>query len=68
MVFPGGHFGQSGSSIQMDDLNCNGTEIDVSDCQFQGWGQHNCGHNKDVGIECRKLSKFCFIAFGIKYI
>lgn len=29
-----------------------GSENDISDCKFGGWGQHNCGHGENVGIEC----------------
>lgn len=39
----------------MDDLNCDGTENDISACNFRGWDKNNCGHSEDVGLQCRKL-------------
>lgn len=36
----------------MDDVNCIGTEYALSECTHYGWGNHNCGHGEDVGINC----------------
>ena len=41
----------------MDDLQCDGSETDISNCRFAGWGSNNCGHGQDVSVAC---SKFCF--------
>ena len=41
----------------MDDMNCRGTENDISTCQFNGWGNNDCGHDQDVGVECRMYIK-----------
>nr|XP_022333493.1 deleted in malignant brain tumors 1 protein-like [Crassostrea virginica] len=39
----------------MDDMNCGGKELDISDCGFGGWGQNNCGHSEDIGVICEPL-------------
>ncbi|KAM6309010.1 LOW QUALITY PROTEIN: scavenger receptor cysteine-rich type 1 protein M130-like [Aegotheles albertisi] len=31
---------------------CQGTEAALPDCRHFGWGQHYCGHNRDVGVIC----------------
>lgn len=53
-VYPGGNFGHSTLSSKMVDLNCKGSEKDISACQSTGWGSHNCRQRNDVGVECRK--------------
>ena len=43
----------SEGQIWMDELTCNGEESVLSDCRFDGWGLHNCGHSEDVGVQCQ---------------
>ena len=38
--------------IWLNDLRCSGFEEDLSQCQHDGWGVHNCGHSEDVWISC----------------
>ena len=46
------HFGKGSGSIWMDDLQCTGDEQSIFDCDYKGWGQHNCGHREDAGVVC----------------
>lgn len=39
-------------TIWLDDMHCSGNEQKLSDCPHRDWGEHNCGHSEDVGIEC----------------
>jgi len=48
----GNRFGAGTGDILLDDVNCQGSETSLSDCQHAGWGQHNCGHDEDVSIVC----------------
>ena len=36
----------------MDNVQCNGTEASIADCQHNGWGRHNCEHRDDASVSC----------------
>ncbi|NXL74768.1 MARCO protein, partial [Leptocoma aspasia] len=38
--------------IWLDDVSCTGSENTITDCNKRGWGEHNCSHREDVGVEC----------------
>lgn len=47
------HVGQGYGPIWLDNVQCNGHESSLNQCQHRGWGVHvNCGHRLDVGIVC----------------
>ena len=45
-------FPQGSGPIRLDDVNCDGTESEVTDCSHPEWGANNCGHREDVGVIC----------------
>uniref|UniRef100_A0A8B9T1C8 SRCR domain-containing protein n=1 Tax=Anas platyrhynchos TaxID=8839 RepID=A0A8B9T1C8_ANAPL len=49
-------FGQGTGRIWLDDMNCNGTEVDLSACRTRPWGEHNCNHGEDAGVVCSAFS------------
>ncbi|XP_065928600.1 deleted in malignant brain tumors 1 protein-like [Magallana gigas] len=45
-------YGPGSGPIWLDDVNCEGSEINIDECQHQMWGSHNCNHGNDVSINC----------------
>jgi len=38
--------------IWLDDVQCQGTENALSNCQHRPWGSNNCAHTEDVSLTC----------------
>ena len=38
--------------IWLDKVACLGSELSLSSCPHSGWGNKNCGHDKDAGVLC----------------
>ena len=50
-------FGQGTGPIWLDDVQCVGDEIAISECHHTGWEVHNCRHFHDAGVVCRPKGK-----------
>ncbi|XP_011674148.1 deleted in malignant brain tumors 1 protein [Strongylocentrotus purpuratus] len=48
----GGTYEQGSDPIYLDDVDCSGYESRLTDCSNTGWGNHDCGHSEDAGVQC----------------
>ena len=48
------HFGQGIGKIWIDQLNCNGDEDSIFECDMNELGKHDCKHKEDAGVECHR--------------
>ena len=47
------YYGQGSGPIWLSDLGCTGAEESVSNCTHNGFGNHDCTHSEDVGVQCQ---------------
>ncbi|RDD39051.1 Fibrillin-2 [Trichoplax sp. H2] len=47
------HGSSSTGPIWLSNLHCKGNEMYLKECRHNGWGVHNCGHDKDISVTCR---------------
>jgi len=45
-------YGPGTGPIWLDDVDCDGSETNITNCDHRGWGSHNCDHDEDVSILC----------------
>ncbi|NXS73159.1 C163A protein, partial [Pandion haliaetus] len=57
-------FGQGTGRIWLQPFFCQGDEAKLQHCRNFGWGQHFCGHDRDVGVTCTEAVELRLVAGG----
>ncbi|ESO86370.1 hypothetical protein LOTGIDRAFT_129408, partial [Lottia gigantea] len=50
------HYGSGSGPILLDDVGCDGTENNILECSNKGWGDHDCTHRDDAGVDCNPVA------------
>ncbi|XP_034934293.1 neurotrypsin-like [Chelonus insularis] len=60
-VRPGGYFGnlEPPTRFMVDQLKCRGNETSLRECDFDGWGVHDCSPEEAVGVVCKTAVNTC---------
>ncbi|XP_008178980.2 lysyl oxidase homolog 2 [Acyrthosiphon pisum] len=46
------HFGQTARKYWMDNTQCGGQELEISECRFDSWGENDCDPSEAAGVVC----------------
>jgi len=46
------YYGEGADPIWMENVGCLGSEVSLDTCSFPGFGQQNCRHSDDAGVQC----------------
>ena len=55
------YYGQGTGSISLDDVNCVGTELMITDCPNNGPFSHNCRHYEDASVNCSGMESVIIV-------
>ena len=60
--FVGTPYGLGSGPIWLDEVACNGTEANLTECGKNAIGDSDCSHLEDVGVLCSTEGRFHFVS------
>ena len=48
------YYGEGQGPIWLDNMRCSSNDRSVSECDHAGWGVHNCEHDEDASLCCKR--------------
>merc|ERR1711871_1211230 len=54
------YFGAGSGTIWLDNVACQGTESGLDQCSHAGWGNEDCTHGEDAGVQCNSCAAIGF--------
>ena len=51
-VVTNAYYGEGEGQVWLESLHCSGSESQLTDCSFNGFGSSSCTHHEDAGLVC----------------
>ena len=65
----GSFFGRGRGPIFLENVNCIGTELRLTNCTNSGVGMRDCSHLDDAGVVCSGIQhNVCWSNLGLKFL
>ena len=63
VAFTNAHFGAGTGPIYLDNIDCNGTESNLTSCEQSSYVSCYYGHSEDAGVRCQGAFKTFYVSY-----
>ena len=64
VAFSSAHFGAGVGSIHLNNIDCSGSEMNLTDCSHSSIVYCTNGHSVDAGVRCQGIALFPAVFFS----
>ena len=64
VAFSSAHFGAGVGSIHLNNIDCSGSEMNLTDCSHSSIVYCTNGHSVDAGVRCQGIALFPAVYFS----